>query len=188
MAALEPPQLALLGGREPWPLAGHVRGSLADDGVAVAWVGRIAAEAGPEEAWRCSRNLDRALRRGGVPTGTDRGRALTALWARVDTIAEDALGPAGGRDLVLFLAARDPDGIALSGVGLAAVLGERDGVIETWIGPPHPMLGPPGRPANRPGALAVAYAPPFLIATTEGSPDVDGVELDWVLPRCGVHG
>jgi len=88
---------------------------------------------------------------------------------------------------VLFLASRDADGFALSAVGCHTLYGLRDGALQPWLFPPHPLLGPPGAPVDRPGALAVDDLPPWLIATAEPV-DLSGRTADATLPECGVHG
>ena len=173
------PQIALLGGSGAFPLAGHVRGGWDAAEASVAWVGRVQADAGPEAAWRASRTLERLLRRGGPAVG-DRRRVLSVLWARLD-------GEELPDDLVLFLASRDADGFALSAVGCHTLYGLRDGALQPWLFPPHPLLGPPGAPVDRPGALAVDDLPPWLIATAEPV-DLSGRTADATLPECGVHG
>lgn len=175
---------ALLVGRDgDWPFAGHFRGHLGP----VSWAGCVAADAGPETAWRAARAIAMALRAGGPPQA-DRRRALSILWARLDGVDREALGPDRGEDLVLLLVAADPEGAAVSGVGLGglwALWGER---AEAWVTPPHPLLGPPGPPVRRPGVLTVAQAPSFLVATAHDRPvDLAGARRSAVQSVCGVH-
>lgn len=182
------PWLALVGGDEPWPLAGHLRGSLPGSEVSVSWVGRVGLGAGPEVAWRASRALERGLRRGGPLVG-DRRRALAGGWARIDAVADDVLGPGGGADLVLLLLATDDDGIALSAVGLRGLLAiDDDGCLRSWLEAPHPLFVGPGRPSKRPGALTLAAAPRWLVGAATDIDAIAGQALGDVLPRCGVHG
>lgn len=175
----------LLVGREgDWPFAGHFRGRLGP----VAFAGCVAATAGPEAAWRAGRAVEAALRAGGPPQA-DRRRALSILWARLDGVDRDALGPERGADLALLLLATDAEGTAVSGAGLGglwALWGER---AEAWVTPPHPLLGSPGLPARRPGVLTVAQAPPFLVASEHLRPvDLAGVRRAAVEAACGARG
>jgi len=177
-----PPSLALLGGPEPWPLAGHVRGALQGSRSSVAWVGRTRASAGPEAAWRASRALEQALTRAGPPEG-ERRRVLSVLWSRLETLEHL-------QDLVLLLAAVDADGAALSAVGLGRILGDDGGTLRSWLAPPHPLLGAPGLPERLPGVLLVQGLPRWLVALPADLAQVplEGRPLDPVFARCGVHG
>ena len=182
-----PPNLALLGGPEPWPLTGHVRGALAGPDVSVAWVGRALDTRGgpldPQAGWRASRSLDAALRAGGSPHG-DRRRVLAVLWSRLE-------GKAPLPGLTLLLASRDADGVALSGVGLSVLHGVRDKVLHPWLQRPHPLLSPPGLPASVPGALVADDLPDWIIGVPDDpalTQDPTGQPVERVFARCGVHG
>ena len=177
--AISPPALALLDRDDPWPLAGHVRGALQGPSASVAWVGRVKAAAGPQSAWRASRRLEDALTRAGAPSG-DRRRVLSVLWSRLEGLAE-------ADDLVLLLAARDEAGVALSAVGVQRLYGARDGVLQTWLASPHPLLGAPGVPARMPGALVLPDLPSWVVGAADDSA-LDGAPLQDVFVRCGVHG
>ena len=179
--AHDPPAIALHGGDEPWPLAGHVRGALTGRGCAVAYAGRLDPASDPQVGWRRGRALDAALRRAGPPEG-DRRRVLAVLWGRLEAVP-DLQG------LSLLLASRDASGVALSAVGIGRIYAPRDGALHTWVAGEHPLLGPPGLPAAMPGALVLGGLPGWLVATCHGSPrSLDGVGLSAVFPRCGVHG
>lgn len=177
-----PARPLLLGTDGDWPFAGHFRGAV--DGA--AWAGRVAAGADLDVAWRAGRTVDTALRRPGPPDA-DRRRALSILWTRLDAIGREGLGPAEGGDLALLLVTWDADGAAVSGVGLGAVhavAGER---VEPWVVPPHPLLGAPGLPAKRPGALTLDALPDWLVGVPagEGGDLADAPRV--LLARCGVH-
>lgn len=187
MNDLPSPRIALAPGRGPWPLQGTLRGELRGPEAVVAWVGRIGLGAGPEPAWRASRTLERAIRRGGAPDGGAR-RALATLWARVDAAPGDRLGPSRGEDLAMLLVARDGEGVAVSGVGLQAIVAPDHGRLRAWLAEPHPLLGVPGRPSERPGALALPALPDWLIGVPRGAPLVEDGSIDEILPACGVHG
>lgn len=174
-----PQALALLGGPEPWPLAGHVRGALQGAACSVSWVGRIGAAQGPEQAWRLSRRLERALTAGGPAEG-DRRRVLSVMWARLEPLL-----PA--EDVVLLLASVDASGAALSAVGVGRLYGSLDGALRPWLAPPHPLLGPPGLQEEPPGGLVVQALPDWLFAQVDG-PDLDGTPVEQIFARCGVHG
>lgn len=173
----------LLGRGGDWPFAGHFRGRLGP----VAWAGCVAAGDDLEVAWRAARTVDGVLRRKGPPTA-DRRRALSILWARLDGVAREALGSARGEDLALLLLAEDEEGAAISGVGLGglyAVWGEH---VQPWVLAPHPLLGAPGAPTRRPGAMTVDRLPDRVVAVAHESPeDLSQVPLEVLLARCGVR-
>lgn len=180
------PSLALLGGLEPWPFAGHVRGSLTGPQASVSWVGRLGPASDPERAWRASRALERVLRRPDAPAG-DRRRVLTVLWTRLDGLSR-ALGSGDGGDLVLLLAARDADGVALSAVGVHTLFALRDHALHPWLAAPHPLLAPAGRPESLPGALVLESLPGWLFAWDGSGPSPAGMGLQDGFRRSGVHG
>jgi hypothetical protein len=157
----------LLGRGGDWPFAGHFRGRL-------------------EAAWRASRAVDAALRRKGPPTA-DRRRALSILWARLDGVDREVLGPFGGDDLTLLLTAEDEEGGAVSAVGIGALHAVFGGRAGPWVVAPHPLLGPRGVPARRPGAMTVDHLPDWVVAVEPGcSEDLGSVDFDALLARCGV--
>lgn len=172
--------MALTAGPEPWPFAGFVRGEVEGDGTSVAWVGHHGADRGPVAAWRASRDLERCLRSPGAPVG-DRRRVLTVLWTRLHALE-------GTEDLVLLLAAKDGDGVAVSAVGLRALYALRDDRLHAWVSGEHPLLGPPGLPAELPGALVLDDLPGWLIAWDGRGPSPDGLTLEQAFARCAVHG
>ncbi|MBW1880018.1 MAG: hypothetical protein JRI25_18205 [Deltaproteobacteria bacterium] len=172
----------LLGRGGDWPFAGHFRGRLGR----VAWAGCVAVGDDLAAAWRVSRVVDGALCRKGPPTA-DRRRALSIMWARLDGVVREVLGPGGGDDLALLLTAEDDEGAAVSAVGIGALYALFGGHAEPWVIAPHPLLGPPGLPARRPGAMTVDHLPDWVVAVEHGrSEDLDRVALDALLGRCGV--
>lgn len=175
---------ALAGNEGEWPFAGCFRGTSGDG--TLAWAGRIAASAGPEVAFRASRRVSAALAT--VAVGGDRRRVLSDAWLALDAIPTGAFGPALGGDLVLLLVARDADGAAVAGVGLEAVWAGGDGgAIVPWILPPHPLLGPPGRPGAKRGALAIDALPPWILARAADGPDLGMLSMQHALRACGVR-
>ncbi|MBN2800333.1 MAG: hypothetical protein JXX28_14430 [Deltaproteobacteria bacterium] len=158
-----PPTPLLLGRPGPWPFAGYFRGQLVHpEGLRVAWAGRVSDGADLTVAWRATLAMQQALSRKG-PIDADRRRALSILWARLDGVHREGLGPAQGADLSLLLLAEDPDGIAVSAVGLRQLLGPREGALSPWVRGAHPLLGAPGIPVARPGALTSEEAPAVLV-------------------------
>lgn len=186
---LRPPRVALLGRGGLLPFVGHFQGelSLPGGGLTLGWAGRVTTGASPEMGWRAARAVQGALARKG-PIEADRRRALSVMWARLDAVARDLLGPLGGDDLVLLLCATDEEGSAISAVGVDAVFGaEPEGAVNLWVSPPHPMLGLAGLPTKRPGAVLVEVAPPWLIGSPQGvEDDPSGQPVAAVLHRCGV--
>ncbi len=139
-------------------------------------------------AWRASRAAHNALMRMG-PVDADRRRTLSIVWARLDGVSRDLLGPNAGDGLVLLLAAQDADGLAVSAVGLRSVLSaDAQGPVSTWVAEPHPLLSLSGLPSERPGALMLDGAPQWLVGVpTDVRADVVGHSVTDVLMACGVH-
>lgn len=152
----------------------------------LSWAGRVTT-GGLDTDFHAARGAHQALLGQGSP-GLDRRRAMAALWDRVIE-ARAVLGP-GAAKLVLLIVAEDADGATVSGVGLRTLFAIHHGCLaETWVEGPHPLLGAPGLPATRPGALTVASAPPWLIATgADGSALANpiGYRSNDVLGMCGV--
>ena len=179
-------QPVFLGRRSPWPLAGHLRGEVSEGPDCLRWAGRVASGGDLETAWRAAGILHAALRRAG-DTGRGRRRVLAAAWERVASLDPSALGPLRGADLHLMLVARDEEGFAISAVGLGGLFAlESDGVAKPLLSGRHPMMGRPGVPDERPGALTVEQGPPWLVAVAWGSATIDGEPAGRVLSRCGV--
>src|SRR5690606_32563512 len=150
----------LLGRGGPRPFSGYFLGEVeAEPGAAsFAFAGRVGPADDVETAWRASRAVHRALVRAGAPRA-DRRRALSILWARVDAVDRDVLGPARGDDLSLLLVVDDEEGLAVSAAGLDAVYGAAaGGTASAWVVGEHPLLGVAGFPTRRPGALTVPGA------------------------------
>jgi len=122
---------------------------------------------------------------GTVPT--ERLHAVSWFWDRIDSVSGDLLGERRGEDLTVLVIAGDPRGCAVSGAGLGRVYGTLEGYLRSWVTPPHPLLGPPGRPSQRPGALQVTRIPATLVGVAEGAPELEHEPVDSVLPWCGVH-
>ena len=176
--------MALLGRIGAWPFAGHFQGTSGQ----VCWAGRVGLSGDLEQAWRASRAVQRALLRAG-PIEADRRRALSVLWSRLSGVSRDLLGPGEGADLVLVAVATDEEGSAITAIGLQAVLAaSATTAASPWVQGTHPLLGEPGLPARRPGALTVDRCPPWLIGVPRGvERDPRGARLERLLPACGVH-
>jgi hypothetical protein len=72
-------------------------------------------------------------------------------------------------------------------VGLGALLAAGPGPARAWLPESHPIFGPPGRPASRPGALSVERAPPILVGVAAGEAvAVAGLDPARLGPYCGV--
>ena len=181
---LAAPALAPVAG--PWPFAGAFRGRRTVGDLTLTWVGRIGASAGPEVGFRAARRVGKALAEAAV--SEDRRRALADAWLALDALAAPVLGPDGGADLVLLFVAADPEGAALSAVGLSGLWsGAPEARLEPWIVGSHPLLGPPGRPGARRGALAVEALPPFIFASAHDGVDLAGLRHEEALVRCAVR-
>ncbi len=124
------------------PFAGHVRGARDLDGVRLAWAGRIAATASPDEAWLAADALRDVLT---DTTGRDREALIAAVGVGLRAI------PAALRDradLSLLLAVADARGILLMGTGFAQVLVDTEGGWLAAALPGSPLIGEPGFPED----------------------------------------
>lgn len=175
----------LLGRGGRWPFAGHFHGGVEGGGVRLSWAGRVTT-GGLDSDFRAARGADKALIGDGCP-GLDRRRAIAVLWDRL--IGSQAVLGSGALRLVVLLVAEDADGAAISGIGLHTLFAIHHGCLaEPWVEGPHPLLGAPGLPETRPGALTVESAPPWLIGVgSDGSmlTEPRGHRTVDLLPLCG---
>ena len=127
-----------------WPFAGHVRGSWESGPVRIAWAGRIAHSALPDEAWEAAEALRDALK---SVTGDGRFDVITRAWEAVATLPERWKTR---EDLSLLFVASDPAGNLLSAAGLAGVYVESS---SGWVAAAlsgSPLFTEPGAPARPP--------------------------------------
>lgn len=180
-------ETGLVGREGAWPFVGHFEGGYASastGGTWFRWCGRVAVGRDLELAWRASRTLDRALKRGGPPDADVR-RGLSILWSRLDAVRRDGLGPAGGDDLVMLALAGDAEGVGVCAVGLVELVavGSRY-AASPWVPEGHPLLGRPGFPSRRPGVLTVSDPPEGLFGRAAGSIAVSGFDVESVRGAC----
>lgn len=153
-----------------------MRGAREVGGVRLAWAGRVAASASPEEAWEAADALRDVL---AAATAPDRDGLIAAVGAGLRGL------PARWRDrgdLSLLLAGADEQGIRLMGCGLAQVLVETTGGWLAAALPGSPLVGDPGLPAE----WAAAQPPLRAGVRFLGLPA--GVPLPPDVARaCGVH-
>jgi hypothetical protein len=176
----------MFGQRGPFPFAGLFIDTMNGPDVTVGWSGQVAGAFDPLVAWRASRAISHALTRAGPPQA-NRRRALSILWARLDGVRHEELGPMRGKDLAILLVARDDEGWAISGVGMGEVYLVDENQFRPWITGAHPLLCEPGLPARRPGALLIDELDGVLVGVRMGQPSPNGRCVADVLPRCGVH-
>lgn len=127
-----------------WPFAGHVRGRWAGSGVRVAWAGRIAWSALPEEAYEAADALRDALATVQAETRFD---AVARIWAAIAELPERWRTR---EDLSILIAAADAEGIALSAAGLTGVWVQNDSGWVTAALSGSPLFTEPGVPARAP--------------------------------------
>lgn len=127
-----------------WPFAGHVRGRWAEGGVRLAWAGRIAWSALPDEAYEAADALRDAM---ATVRGDSRFTVIAAAWAAVAALPERWRAR---EDLSVLFAAADADGIVLSSAGLTGVWveGESGWVAAALSG--SPLFTEPGVPGRAP--------------------------------------
>lgn len=151
-------RLALLGRGGRWPFAGHFHGQRQWQGARLCWAGRVSTGS-LERDFRLSRAITRRLSEA-ADARLDRRRAVAEAWDRLMTEREDLTTVS----LVLLLLGEDGEGASLSAVGLSEIFAVHHGCLaERWLAAPHPVLGAPGMPDARPGALALEAVPPFLV-------------------------
>lgn len=166
------------------PFVGHLRALVQAERAWLAAAGRIAAGAGPEGAWGPARALEAAI--AGVARKGDRNSLLWRAWEAVGALPGDALGPAQGQDLALLLLAGDEAGVGVAGVGLRAVWALGSGGLSPLVSGRHPLLAPPGRPAQTPGVLTLDAAPDSVVGVPAHH-DSDTLSVEGLLARCGVR-
>ena len=174
-----------MGRRGLWPLAGHLRGHVGQGTNSLAWAGRVAAAADLRTAWATAGVVQRALSQTS-DSDVSRRQAIVLAWERIGRIEKAALGPLKGDDLHLLMIASDAEGIAVSAVGMGGLRAIVDGVSRPWVEGRHPLLGRPGVPAERPGALTASGGPPWLVGVAWGESMPDGESYERCLARCGV--
>ncbi len=128
-----------------WPFAGHVRGRWEAGPVQIAWAGRLAHSALPDEAWEAAQALRDVL---ATVTGDGRFDVIARAWAAVGTLPERWKTR---EDLCLLFAAADPAGILLSAAGVANVYVEA--TPGGWVAAAlsgSPLYTEPGVPERAP--------------------------------------
>ncbi len=125
-----------------WPFAGHVRGRWEAGPVRIAWAGRVAHSALPDEAWEAATALRDAL--AGV-TGDGRFDVISRAWEAVAKLPERWKDR---EDLCLLFAASDPAGVMLSATGVTGVFieGATGWVAAALSG--SPLFTEPGVPTR----------------------------------------
>ncbi len=179
----------LLGDPGRMPFVGHFQLAFHTERASLAVAGRVAAESGVVPGFRAAREVEDALL--GMTTNDvkDRNDLLRRTWTVLADIASCDLGPKGGADLTLLLAACDVRGMGIAGVGLSGVWGWSGDVADEvcpLVEGAHPLLGGTGLPKVIPGVLTLdspvrrvvavpSHLQPILPAT------------DTLARRCGVH-
>lgn len=177
----------MLGDPVPEPFVGHLRMMMAGPTVWVSVAGRVAAAAGPIDAFVPARRLEVTLRSVLNPLlqQHDRNLLLHQAWATLAGMEPVSLGPAGGAGLSLLLIAGDSSGVGVSAAGLSMAWGRYEGRWRPLTRPDHPLLGPAGRPIRTPGVLGLLQAPEVLIGVPAHLPP--RLPSSGVLRRAGVH-
>ncbi len=171
----------LLGDAERLPFAGHLRLRAEHGPVGLTLAARVGPrgqdEASLRACFEAAQVLREALRPVVEAAAVDRHEPLRRMW--------EALDPVAGEELSLLALSWDAEGQAIAGVGLDAVLGRSKVGLAPLVGPGHPLLAPPGRPARTPGVLTLE--PGTLLAVIGLPPGLSmppPAELD---RRCGLR-
>ena len=176
----------LLGDSGRMPFVGHFRTAVSGDDVCLAAAGRIAAGSGITTAFRAARQIESALHGIQVNGVKDRNALLRSAWSVIADIAEGDLGPDGGADLSVIFACADNAGVGIAGTGLGGVWSWEDNALQPLVMDDHPLLGPPGRPAEVPGVLTLDTPLNHLVAIPHPL-QMSLPSSDQIAPRCGVH-
>ncbi len=183
---------SLLGDPGRMPFVGHFRVSFLakpDGRASLAAAGRIASESGLVPGFRAAREVESALL-GLCTSGVhDRNELLRRAWTALMDIAACDLGPVGGTDMTIILAARDARGMGIAGVGLSGVWGwsgDLPGELIPLVEGAHPLLGVPGLPATTPGVLTLD-APVEQVVAVPAHLQPILPTTDTLARRCGVH-
>ena len=111
-------RLAPSGARLPY--SGHLNVQLKRGPATLEIAARLAAGLPPERAWDALLSLQALLDN---VDGEDRHGLMESLWRTLRSASPAELGPTRGADLSLMALAVDPEGVVLSGVGLASIEG-----------------------------------------------------------------
>jgi hypothetical protein len=191
----------LLGEGKGLPFSGHFRFTLPFRGGSFSVSGRVAALADLEQAFTVAHRVRVAIQTGveaeaggerGIihddPLAVDRHRLIHRTWMELGRIPEDDLGPLGGSDLTMLIAASDTRGTAITGVGLAGVWAQIDGAtgLQAVVPPNHPLLSSPGRPERFPGVLNLDIIPLSIIGAPSHHVALAPMASQ-VTRRCGVR-
>ncbi len=179
------PAAMMLGGIGRYPFNGIFEHGIATPGGRLHVVGRIGASSEPEATWEIVLQVHEAL--DGID-GEDRLALIRGAWDRVLTLPRQALGPAQGKDLSLFLVASDDTGTSVAGVGLDMIWQWSPERMLPLVAQDHPLLASPGIPQLAPGALTLdspVNGP--LVAAATGSETSKIGPPKQVLQQCGVR-
>ena len=156
----------LLGEPGRLPFVGHFRTSVQLGDVAISAAGRVAGSANVAVAFRAARTIETALQGlGQAHIGTvDRHNVLRTAWCTLADIPACDLGPEGGDDLSIIFTVKDTSGMGIAATGIGGVWSWTNENILPLVEGKHPLLGPPGRPAEPPGVLTLDSAVNTVVA------------------------
>ena len=168
------------------PFVGHFAVQRSLGPVSLSAAGRVASRADVETAFRAARRLEHAVERVSLDPSSGGPAALSSTWAAIVAMEALDLGPHGGDDLSILLAASDARDISIAGMGLGGVWALRAGKLSPLATGDHPLLGEPGRPGQLPGVLGLEERIQDIVAVGAEHP-VTSVQPERLLQRCGVH-
>lgn len=171
-------QVVMPGSPGRTPFAGCVRGVRQEGGLTLGWAGRIAASAGPVEAWEAAEALRDTL---AVIAPGPRDAWLRGVFQALPLLPPRWIDRG---DLSLLLVARDADGVRLTGVGLADVLVLVQGAFVPALPRTSPLRGEPGPLPDAPVLEAPLRDGAVWLGLAPGMPVPDPV--GWAA-ACGVH-
>lgn len=182
MSDLSAPRVLAFGDPDPLPFLGHFRSECMGPGSLLRVAGRWGSACKAVEASALAGALEAMVR--GLPSTVDRPDdrvvLLRAFWDQLMVRAE-ALPAEHTADGALVVMAADARGVTVSGMGLAGCwfLAERQ-PVRPLVPANHPLLGPLGVPAQRPGGMTLNRVPEVLFAelrhpvsSPSGVPDGD---------------
>ncbi len=160
--------LALVFG-DPGPLAflGHFRADAGGQGTVLRVAGRVGATVSATEANDAAAQVEALVRNvgRGVQRPDDRLEWVRAFWDALAGFDAATHLPSGGADFAALVVAADAKGVSVTGVGLAGCWYTSEMAVPRPLVPPaHPLLGPMGIPAVRPGAMTLNAVPTAVVA------------------------
>jgi hypothetical protein len=159
------PNCHFLGSPGRLPFLGHFRLRVQGSDCQLDLCGRIGNNRPPADAWRLSAGVRQALSQA---NGDDGPSLMRHCWEQVLTLPRKEFGPDNGMDLALLLVATDPNGLYLSGVGLAGIWRQTGHELQEIANPMTVETQHPGIPKLPPKVLKLSAGKARFFASPLG--------------------